>query len=116
MAPMLLDLGSGEIAIVVAIALLLFGGSRLAGLGKSAGRAIKEFKAETSGLSSADPGPAATATRPDAAPAGGVPAGSVAADTVPGGAVLPESAPAESVPADTAPATSDHRAEASSAS
>ena len=29
---------------------MLFGGARLAGLGKSTGRAIKEFKEETQGL------------------------------------------------------------------
>jgi sec-independent protein translocase protein TatA len=38
------------IGIIVIAALLLFGGTRLAGLGKSAGRAIKEFKDETSGI------------------------------------------------------------------
>lgn len=63
MAPMLLDLGGGEVAIVVVIALLLFGG-RLAGIGKSAGRAIKEFKEETSGLSSAGSAPKVASVRP----------------------------------------------------
>jgi sec-independent protein translocase protein TatA len=38
------------VGLIVVVALLLFGGSRLAGLGKSAGRAIKEFKEETSGV------------------------------------------------------------------
>ena len=38
------------IGIIVIAALLLFGGTRLAGLGKSAGRAIKEFKDETTGI------------------------------------------------------------------
>jgi sec-independent protein translocase protein TatA len=32
--------------------LLLFGGARLAGLGKSTGRALREFKEETKGLKS----------------------------------------------------------------
>jgi len=49
--PLALDLGAPEILIILAIALLLFGGSRLAGLGKSAGRAIREFKDETRSLS-----------------------------------------------------------------
>ena len=31
-------------------ALVLFGGSRIAGVGKGAGRAIREFKEETAGL------------------------------------------------------------------
>lgn len=40
--------GPWEIALVALIAILIFGGSRLAGIGKSAGRAIREFKEETS--------------------------------------------------------------------
>ena len=40
--------------ILVIIALLLFGGSRLAGVGKGAGRAIREFKEETQGLNDKD--------------------------------------------------------------
>ncbi|MDO5067242.1 MAG: twin-arginine translocase TatA/TatE family subunit [Propionibacteriaceae bacterium] len=35
-----------ELIIILAIALLLFGGSRLAGLGKGVGRSIREFKEE----------------------------------------------------------------------
>jgi len=53
MTPMVFDLGSGEIVIVVLIALVLFGGSRIAGLGKGAGRAIREFKEETSNIAAA---------------------------------------------------------------
>ncbi|SDT29103.1 Sec-independent protein translocase subunit TatA/TatB [Microlunatus soli] len=47
MAPLALDIGPSELLIILAVVLVLFGGSRLAGLGKSAGRAIKEFKDET---------------------------------------------------------------------
>lgn len=36
-----------EWVLLAVVALLLFGGSRLAGLGKGAGRAIREFKEET---------------------------------------------------------------------
>jgi sec-independent protein translocase protein TatA len=43
-------LGVPELLIILAVVLLLFGGSRLAGLGKSTGRALKEFKEETRGL------------------------------------------------------------------
>jgi sec-independent protein translocase protein TatA len=43
-------LGVPELLIILAVVLLLFGGSRLAGLGKSTGRALKEFKQETKGL------------------------------------------------------------------
>lgn len=44
------NLGPTELLIILAIALLLFGGSRLAGVGKASGRAIREFKEETSSL------------------------------------------------------------------
>jgi len=52
--PMILGLGPQELIIILIIILLLFGGSRLAGLGKSTGRALKEFKEETKGLSDKD--------------------------------------------------------------
>jgi sec-independent protein translocase protein TatA len=48
-------LGGPELLIILAVVLLLFGGSRLAGLGKSTGRALKEFKEETKGLKSDAP-------------------------------------------------------------
>ncbi|GAA1717437.1 twin-arginine translocase TatA/TatE family subunit [Propioniferax innocua] len=48
--PLVLGLGMQELVIILLIALLLFGGSRLAGIGKSSGRAIREFKEETRGL------------------------------------------------------------------
>jgi sec-independent protein translocase protein TatA len=47
-------LGVPELLIILAVVLLLFGGSRLAGLGKSTGRALKEFKEETKGLAAKD--------------------------------------------------------------
>lgn len=40
-------LGVPELLIILAVVLLLFGGTRLAGLGKSSGKAIREFKQET---------------------------------------------------------------------
>lgn len=46
------SMGGWEWAILALIALLLFGGSRLAGIGKNAGRAIREFKEETASLRS----------------------------------------------------------------
>lgn len=52
--------GIPELLIILAVVLLLFGGTRLAGLGKSTGRAIKEFKDETKGLK----GPEAAAQPP----------------------------------------------------
>ncbi|HEY9290798.1 MAG TPA: twin-arginine translocase TatA/TatE family subunit [Microlunatus sp.] len=45
--PLALDIGPSELLIILGIVVLLFGGSRLAGLGKGAGRALREFKEET---------------------------------------------------------------------
>src|SRR3954454_7690720 len=45
-------LGVPELLIILAVVLLLFGGSRLGGLGESKGRVLKEFKEETKGLKS----------------------------------------------------------------
>ncbi|MGN0306741.1 MAG: twin-arginine translocase TatA/TatE family subunit [Lachnospiraceae bacterium] len=39
-------IGTTELLLILALAILLFGGSRLAGLGKSLGQGIKEFKSE----------------------------------------------------------------------
>ena len=51
MTPLALaGLGPTELLIILAVVLLLFGGSRLAGLGKSSGRALREFKEETRSL------------------------------------------------------------------
>lgn len=47
--------GGMEWVILAIIALLVFGGSRLANAGKNAGKAIREFKEETSSLKAADP-------------------------------------------------------------
>ena len=47
--------GGMEWVILAIIALLVFGGSRLASAGKNAGKAIREFKEETSALKKADP-------------------------------------------------------------
>ncbi|MDO5285475.1 MAG: twin-arginine translocase TatA/TatE family subunit [Actinomycetia bacterium] len=38
--------GGAEWVILLVVALLLFGGTRLAGMGKGAGRAIREFREE----------------------------------------------------------------------
>jgi sec-independent protein translocase protein TatA len=64
-------LGVPELLIILAVVLLLFGGSRLAGLGKSTGRALKEFKEETKSLKAGEtaPGqPPATGQDPSATP------------------------------------------------
>lgn len=60
-----MNLGGWEWAILALIALLLFGGSRLGGIGKNAGKAIREFKEETAALR----GPATPAAESPASPA-----------------------------------------------
>lgn len=68
------SMGGWEWVILALIALLLFGGSRLAGIGKSTGKAIREFKEETASLRSpsnpVDPVPPVVAqpTTPAASP------------------------------------------------
>lgn len=44
------NLGGWEWVILAVVALLLFGGTRLAGFGKNAGKAIREFKEETKSI------------------------------------------------------------------
>lgn len=59
-----MNMGGWEWVILALIALLLFGGSRLAGIGKNTGKAIREFKEETASLRSSfnsDPVPPVTA-------------------------------------------------------
>ena len=63
MKPFIFNLGPAELLIILAIVLLLFGGARLAGIGKSTGRAIKEFKEETRALKESD----GSTTQPNAA-------------------------------------------------
>jgi sec-independent protein translocase protein TatA len=70
MTPLVLGLGVPELLIILAVVLLLFGGARLAGLGKSTGRALREFKEETKGLKSDD----SQQQPPTAAPGTGTPA------------------------------------------
>lgn len=51
-----LFVGTPEVLIVLVIAaIVIFGGSRLAGIGKGAGQAIREFKEETDGLNKPKP-------------------------------------------------------------
>lgn len=54
MTPLILGLGVPEMVIILAVVLLLFGGTKLAGLGKSTGRALREFKEETKDLRGKD--------------------------------------------------------------
>ncbi|MGG3192509.1 twin-arginine translocase TatA/TatE family subunit [Priestia aryabhattai] len=45
-----MNLGFGEIALIVFVALLLFGPKKLPELGKAAGKTLKEFKNATKGI------------------------------------------------------------------
>lgn len=47
-------IGWPELVIILVVVLLLFGTTRLAGLGKASGRAIREFKEETKELKTKD--------------------------------------------------------------
>jgi sec-independent protein translocase protein TatA len=105
MAPQLLDLGPSELVIMLVIALVLFGGSRLAGLGKSAGRAIREFKEETSGLAG-DDAPASVKPAPPSASDLARPTSAPVADTP--GATTND--PTNDSPSNTAGHTVDHTA------
>ena len=73
-------IGAMEIILIIVLALILFGGTKIAGLGKSLGKSIKEFRneirsdekpaADATPAITADPGavPAPTATIASAAP------------------------------------------------
>ncbi len=53
------DLGGWEWVILAIVALVLFGGPKLANVGKNAGKAIREFKEETAAAAKLDaPAPA----------------------------------------------------------
>ncbi len=54
-----------EIVVLLVVVLLLFGGSRLAGMGKGAGRAIREFKEEVKGDEKVEGKPTAIAPQTD---------------------------------------------------
>ncbi|MCL2170010.1 MAG: twin-arginine translocase TatA/TatE family subunit [Defluviitaleaceae bacterium] len=66
----LMRIGAMEITLLLILALLIFGGSRLAGLGKALGTSIRDFKKETSGANDNKPEDAAAkaeTTAPQAA-------------------------------------------------
>ena len=50
MQPLIAGLGAGELAIILAVIVLLFGASKLPDLARGSGRALRIFKAETKGL------------------------------------------------------------------
>ena len=58
MQPQIAGLGPGEIALILAVLVLLFGASKLPELARGSGRALRIFKAETKGLMDDDDNPA----------------------------------------------------------
>ncbi len=60
-------MGGWEWAILVLIALLLFGGSRLSGIGRNVGQAVRGFAEEASALKTGEPDSAQTVTQTDTA-------------------------------------------------
>ena len=60
-------IGWPELLIILVVVLLLFGTTRLAGLGKASGKAIREFKEETQDLKKKD-------AQPEVAPEASTPA------------------------------------------
>jgi len=49
-----MNLGIGQIALLIVLALVLFGAKRLPEVGRAAGNAIREFKAALNGVTSND--------------------------------------------------------------
>ena len=41
-----MHLGTTELVLILALAILIFGGTRLAGIGKAMGKSVREFKEE----------------------------------------------------------------------
>jgi sec-independent protein translocase protein TatA len=64
MQPLIAGLGPGEIALILAVLVLLFGASKLPELARGSGRALRIFKAETKGLMDDDDEPTSTTQRP----------------------------------------------------
>lgn len=56
MSPMIANLGTTELLLILAVVVLLFGASKLPELARGSGRALRIFKAETKGLVDGDDG------------------------------------------------------------
>ena len=79
-------IGGGELLLILAIALLIFGPSKLADMGKGLGEGLKNFKKglshnDVEGEPKPDEAPAAAPEPPKALPAGVVPPAEVASTT-----------------------------------
>jgi sec-independent protein translocase protein TatA len=60
-----MNLGMGEIGLLIVLALVLFGAKRLPEVGRSAGDAIREFKSALNGTAANKSGPAEDEKRGD---------------------------------------------------
>jgi sec-independent protein translocase protein TatA len=60
----IMGLGGGELLLIFAILLLLFGGSKLPGLAKGLGQSVREFKKAAKEGDDDDAKPAAEAKKP----------------------------------------------------
>jgi sec-independent protein translocase protein TatA len=58
-----MNLGMGEIALLIVLALVLFGAKRLPEVGRAAGSAIREFKSAMNGAEPKEGEPRRTETR-----------------------------------------------------
>jgi sec-independent protein translocase protein TatA len=71
--PVIGDLGTPELLIILVVVMLVFGGKKLPDLARGSGRALRIFKAEVQGLeddvSGHDPQPRAEADSPESRPA-----------------------------------------------
>jgi len=52
-----MNLGIGQIVLLIVLALVLFGPKRLPEMGRAAGNALREFKAALNGITSAEKKP-----------------------------------------------------------
>jgi len=64
-SPLIANLGTTELLLILAVIVLLFGASKLPDLARGSGRALRIFKAETKGLMDDDGAPADTAKTPE---------------------------------------------------
>ncbi len=49
-------IGTTEIILIIVLALVLFGGGKLAGVGKALGRSVRDFRSEVKGRDADDNG------------------------------------------------------------
>jgi sec-independent protein translocase protein TatA len=63
--PMIANLGTTELLLILAVVILLFGAAKLPELARGSGRALRIFKAETKGLMDEDNDGSSSAKSPE---------------------------------------------------